>query len=336
MTGFFLRRVAGTLPVLLLISFLIFMLLQAAPGDPTTLLIPEEASLQEAQRLRELWGLDRPAIVQYFYFLWSAIQGDLGMSFRYGLPVATLIVTHLPATLELAILSTVFAVVIGVPLGVWAGARPNTWIDNVASVGGFFGISMPNFWMGIVLILVVSGYFNLLPTSGRITFGVAGPPITGFLLVDSMLHGNWTAFRDALSHVVLPVLTLGANMIGIIMRVTRSSVLEISSEDYVTTARAKGQKESLVLWRHILRNALIVVITVVGLEFGSLLSGAIIVETVFGWPGLGTLLIEGLSARDYPLITGLVLVYTGMFVIVNVAMDICYALIDPRLRFNKA
>jgi peptide/nickel transport system permease protein len=334
MLQFIAKRLLGTLPVLALISFLIFMLLQAAPGDPATMLIGEEATPADAKRLREQWGLDKPAIVQYFYFLASAVRGDFGNSFRFGQPVMELIVGHLPATLELAFLSTLLAVAIGVPFGVWAGAKPNTWIDNSASMVGFFGISMPNFWMGIVLILIVSGYFDLLPTSGRNTFGVGGKPITGFIFLDSILRQDWAALKDAAAHIVLPVTTLGLHMVGIIMRVTRSSVLEVSQEDYVTTARAKGVRESVILWRHILLNALIVIITVVGLEFGSLLSGAIIVETIFGWPGLGTLLIEGMAARDYPLITGLVLVYTTMFVIINVLMDVCYAIIDPRLRFN--
>jgi peptide/nickel transport system permease protein len=231
-------------------------------------------------------------------------------------------------------LATLIAGLIGVPLGVWAGARPNSWIDNFGSIVGFFGISMPNFWMGIMLILVMAGYFGILPTSGRTTIGLDPTPITGLFLVDTLWRGDLEGFRTALRHLVLPAVALGTNMVGIIMRITRSAVMEIASEDYITTARAKGQSERLVLWRHVLRNALVIVITVVGLEFGALLSGSIIVETVFVWPGVGSLLVEAMQGRDYPMIVGLVLVYTTMFVLINVLIDVLYAVIDPRVRFD--
>lgn len=334
MLWFLARRTAGTLPVLLLISLLVFMLLQAAPGDPASILLGDDGTKADLAEARQRWGLDEPAHVQYAKFIWNAVQGDLGRSFKYGEQVSRLILERLPATLELAIVSTIFAAAIAIPFGIWAGARPNSWIDNTVSIIGFFGISMPNFWMGIMLILVLSGMLGLLPTSGRETFGLGGPPITGFILLDSALRLDGRAFLDALAHMAMPAITLGTNMIGIILRVTRSAVIEIMHEDFVRTARAKGQRERLVLSVHVLRNALIVIITVVGLELGSLLSGSIIVETVFAWPGIGTLLIEGLSSRDYPLITGLVLVYTAMFVIINFMIDICYAAIDPRVRLD--
>lgn len=328
------RRVAGTIPVILLITMLIFMLMHAVPGDPATMLVSEDATPEEVEQVRRNLGLDQPIYIQYFKFLTSAVTGDFGRSFRYGEPVLSLIIERLPATLELAFFSTLFAVLIGVPLGIWAGANPNSWIDNLASVLGFFGISMPNFWMGIVLILVVAGYFNLLPTSGRVGFNVSSPVVTGFVLIDTLLAGDRQGFVEACRHLILPVITLGTNMVGIIMRVTRSAVLEIMHEDYVRTARAKGQSERLVLWRHVLKNAMIVIITVVGLELGTLISGSIIVETVFAWPGIGNLLIEGLRGRDYPLIVALVLVYTIMFVIINLVIDILYAVIDPRVSFD--
>lgn len=334
MVWFLTRRTAGTIPVLMLISLLVFMLLQAAPGDPATLLLGDDVTKADVAEARKRWGLDEPAYVQYVKFMWNAVQGDLGRSFKYGEQVSRLILERLPATLELAIVSTLFAAIIAVPFGIWAGARPNSWVDNTVSIIGFFGISMPNFWMGIMLILIFSGIMGWLPTSGRETFGVTGPPITGFILLDSALRLDGKAFWDAFSHIIMPAITLGTNMIGIILRVTRSAVIEIMHEDYVTTARAKGQRERKVLSVHVLRNALIVIITVVGLELGALLSGSIIVETVFAWPGIGTLLIEGLSSRDYPLITGLVLVYTAMFVIINLFIDICYAAIDPRVRLE--
>jgi peptide/nickel transport system permease protein len=297
-------------------------------------MVSEDATPEDIERFRHVLGLDQPLYLQYLRFLGSALRGDFGNSFRYGDPVMQLIASHLPATLELSILATVLAAAIGVSLGVWAGARPNSWIDNLGSVVGFFGISMPNFWMGIMLILIMAGYFGILPTSGRTVIGLDRTPITGFFLVDTLLRGDTEGFRAALLHIVLPAITLGTNMVGIIMRVTRSSVMEIAAEDYITTARAKGQTERLVLWRHVLWNALIIIITVVGLEFGALLSGSIIVETVFVWPGVGSLLIEAMQGRDYPMIIGLVLVYTTMFVLINVLIDVLYAIIDPRVTFD--
>jgi peptide/nickel transport system permease protein len=335
MLAFVTRRVAGTIPVIILISLLVFMLVQAAPGDPADLLLSDEATPEDIAEARERWGLDQPVWVQYWKFLTAALQGDLGTSFRYADPVLTMIVERLPATIELAVVSIIIAVVIAVPLGVWAGARPNSWIDNLGSVVGLFGISMPNFWFGIMLILVMSGILNLLPSSGRDTYGIAGDPITGFYLLDSVIKGNWRGLWDGLSHIAMPAIALGTNMMGILMRVTRSSVMEVMNEDYVTTARAKGVSERAVLWRHAVRNALIPIVTVVGLELGTLLSGSIIVETVFSWPGSGQLLITAITSRDYPLITGTVLTYTMAFVIINLTIDILYAAIDPRIRFDK-
>lgn len=329
------RRVTGTIPVIILISLLVFMLVQAAPGDPADLLLSDEASKEDIEEARKRWGLDQPVYIQYGKFFIAAIQGDLGMSFRYADPVLLMILERLPATIELAVFSILIATIFAIPLGVWAGAKPNSWVDTFGSLFGFFGISMPNFWFGIMLILVVSGLLNLLPSAGRETYGIAGDPITGFYILDSILHNNWTAVWDGIKYIIMPALALGTNMMGILMRVTRSSVLEVMHEDYVRTARAKGLRENIVLWRHAVRNALIPIITVVGLELGSLLSGSIIVETVFSWPGSGALLISAITSRDYPLITGTVLTYTLAFVIINFTIDILYAYIDPRIRFDK-
>lgn len=328
------RRVFGTIPVLLLITLLVFGLLQLAPGDPADILLPEEATHEDIAEARARWGLDRPFHEQYLSFLISAVQGNFGESFRFKESVIVLLGQRFPATLELAFFACLFAISIGVPLGVWAGARPNSWVDNFGSVFGFFGISMPSFWMGIMLILIVSGFFNLLPSAGRETYGVAGGLITGFYTLDSLIQGNWKGFWDALSFIVMPAATLGVNMLGILMRVTRSAILDVTHEEFVTTARAKGLSERAVLWRHVVRNALITIVTVVGLELGTLLSGSIIVETVFAWPGIGSLLIDGLGTRDYPLITGVVLAYTALFVTINFLIDISYGAIDPRIRFD--
>jgi peptide/nickel transport system permease protein len=335
MLGYLLGRVIATIPVVVLISLLVFLLIHAAPGDPATLLLSDEASPEDIADARRRWGLDQPIYVQYLRFLGNVAAGDLGMSFRYADPVIGLIGERLPATIELAVASLLIAIVFGVPLGVWAGAKPNSWADNLGSVFGFFGISMPNFWLGIMLILIVSGYFNLLPSSGRSTYGIAQGGETGFYIGHSLLTGNMTAALDGIRYAIMPAIALGTGMLGLVMRVTRSSVLEIMTEDYVRTARAKGLGENSVLWRHVLRNALVPVITVVGLELGTLLSGSIIIETVFSWPGSGSLLISAIQSRDYPLITGTVLTYTIAFVVINFAIDMMYALIDPRIRFGK-
>ena len=333
MGTYLLRRLIGTIPVMVLISMLVFLLIQAAPGDPTLMLLGEDTTAADIAEAKERWGLDQPIYVQYLKFFASAVRGDFGRSFKYDEPVLDVIVARVPATLELATAAVVIALVFAIPLGVWAAAKPNSWVDNTGTTFGLFGISMPSFWFGIMLILLFAGILNILPSAGRDTYGIAGKPITGFYILDSALQGNWAGVRDGLEHVFLPALALGANMLGILMRVTRSSVLEVMHEEYVTTARAKGLVERKVLWRHVLSNALIPVITVVGLELGTLLSGSIIVETVFSWPGSGSLLVIALNARDHPLVTGLVLVYTAAFVAINFLIDVLYAVIDPRIRY---
>jgi ABC-type dipeptide/oligopeptide/nickel transport system permease component len=333
MASYFAQRLAGPIPVLLLISLLVFLLIHAAPGDPTLLLLGEETNAAEVARAKERWGLDQPLYVQYVKFLKSAAAGDFGKSFKYAEPVINVIKTRLPATIELAVCAIIIATLLAIPLGVWAGSKPNSWVDNLGTTFGLFGISMPSFWLAIMLILLLAGVLNLLPTSGRSTYGIAGPEQSGFYMFDSVMQKNWRAVWDALTHLFLPALALGVNMLGILMRVTRSAILESMNDEYVVTARAKGLAESNVVWRHVTRNALIPVITVVGLELGTLLSGSIIVETVFAWPGSGSLLITALNARDYPLVTGLVMTYTAAFVTINLFIDGLYAIVDPRIRY---
>ncbi|MDE0355641.1 MAG: ABC transporter permease [Deltaproteobacteria bacterium] len=333
MGTYLLRRLIGTIPVMVLISLLVFLLIQAAPGDPTLMLLGEDSTQEDIDQATKRWGLDQPIYVQYVKFFMSAVQGDFGRSFKYDEPVLDVIINRIPATLELASASVIIAVIFAIPLGVWAAAKPNSWVDNTGTTFGLFGISMPSFWFGIMLILLFAGILNILPSAGRDTYGISGEPITGFYILDSALQGNWAGVRDGAEHVFLPALALGSNMLGILMRVTRSSVLEVMHEEYVTTARAKGLVERRVLWRHVVSNALIPVITVVGLELGTLLSGSIIVETVFSWPGSGSLLVTALNARDHPLVTGLVLVYTAAFVAINFLIDVLYAIIDPRIRY---
>ncbi|MGZ8486560.1 MAG: ABC transporter permease, partial [Candidatus Binatia bacterium] len=250
MISYLLRRLAGTIPVLVLISLLVFLLIHAAPGDPTLMLLGEETNAAEVAKAKARWGLDQPLYVQYWKFLKSVAAGDFGKSFKYAEPVTSVIRSRLPATIELAFCAIVIATLLAIPLGVWAGARPNSWIDNLGTTCGLFGISMPSFWLAIMLILLLAGVLNILPTSGRSTYGIAGPERTGFYILDSVMAKNWQAVWDALTHLFLPALALGVNMLGILMRVTRSSILEVMNEDYVRTARAKGLREKKVVWRH--------------------------------------------------------------------------------------
>jgi dipeptide transport system permease protein len=331
---YFVKRLLGAVPVLIVVSAIIFGLMQLAPGDAVTMLISDEASEADKARIREAWGLDRPPFIQFLNFVGNALTGDFGTSFRYKMPVTEIVLARLPATIELAVAATLIAVAIGVPLGVLAAARPGTIWDGVASGFSFVGISMPNFWLGILLILLFAGYFNVLPSGGREPWGLGVETVTGFLILDAMLAGRGDAVLVALKHLALPAIVLGTNMTGIITQMTRAQVLDALREDFVMTARSKGLSETRVLWRHAFRNALVGVVTIIGLEFGTLLSGAMIVETVFAWPGIGSLLITGISSRDFPLIIGLVLVYTGMFIVMNLLIDLIYTLIDPRIRMQ--
>jgi ABC-type dipeptide/oligopeptide/nickel transport system permease component len=328
------KRLFGVIPVLLIVSLMVFALMQAAPGDPVSMLVSDEASAEDRARIAAAWGLDQPAPVQYLNFVTNAATGDFGTSFRYREPVMDLVLARLPASIELALYATLLAIMVGIPLGVLAAAKPNSIFDTIGSIGGFFGISMPNFWLGILMILIFAGYLNILPSGGREPWGMDLPRITGFLTIDAVLQGRWDALVQALRYLALPAIVLGTAMTGIIMQITRASMLENLGEDYVMTARAKGLSNRVVLWRHAFRNALVSVITIIGLEFGALISGAIIVETVFSWPGIGLLLIQGITYRDFPLITGLVLIYTTIFVLMNVLIDILYTIVDPRIRMR--
>jgi ABC-type dipeptide/oligopeptide/nickel transport system permease component len=316
-----------------LISLLVFGLLKLTPGDPAQLLAPENATPADIAETRARWGLDQPFQVQYLQFLSNAVQGDFGRSFRFSRPVSDLIGARLPATLELAGLAMVISCLVALPLGVIAGVRPNSWLDNLGTTFGLLGISMPSFWIGIMLILIFAGSLHLLPSSGRSTYGLAGETITGFYILDSLLQGDLDAALDGVRHMLLPAVALGVASAGILMRITRSAVLAVAREDFIRVAQAKGLASWGVVRSHVMRNALLPIITVLGLEVGQLLSGSIIVETVFAWPGVGSLLVDGVGARDYSLVTALVLGYTFIFVLINLAIDGVYAIVDPRIRY---
>jgi len=329
-------RLAGIIPVVLLVSAVIFGLLRLAPGDAADMLVSPEASEQEVAMARQRWGLDEPLPAQYLKFVVNMARLDFGKSFRYHEDVFSLIRLRMPATLELAAVSIVLASLLALPFGVLAAVRKGGVLDNLVSIVAIAGVSAPTFWMGILLVLVFSGELKLLPSSGRLPLGSDLVPVTGFNLIDALLAGRLDLLRQALMFLLLPAVTLALNMMGIITRVTRSAVIDVAQEDFVSTAVAKGLSRSRIVFRHLVPNALVPVTTIVGLELGALISGSIIVEVVFSWPGMGTLLYQAISVRDIPLTTGIVVVYTFIFILINILIDLAYLIIDPRVRAAQA
>ena len=326
------RRIFGAVPVLLGMSFLVFLLMQLAPGDPVTLLLGEDAEPHEIEQVTREWGLDQPIIVQYWQFLTQAVRGNFGESMRYGEPVTRLVAERLPATVELALASLLVAIVIALPIGVYSAIRHNSLWDHSGMTLALVGISVPNFWLGIMLIFFLGGQLNLLPVAGRLTYGVNVTPVTNMVLLDALIEGNLAGFWDAVKHILLPAVTLGTSFAAIITRISRSSVLEVIRQDYITTARAKGLSERSVIWKHTLRNALITIITILGLQLGALLSGSVITETVFSWPGIGSLLIQAITTRDYKLAQGVIFFFAMVYFVINLLVDLLYTWVDPRIR----
>lgn len=327
------RRIVGAIPVILGISFLIFMLMHIAPGDPVSLLLGDNATPEDIERTRHEWGLDKPLILQYWEFVSRAVVGDFGRSLKFNESVLKLVAERLPATLELAFASLLVAILIAVPLGVYSAIKHNSLLDHAGMSMALIGVSLPNFWLGILLIYYLGGQLNLLPVAGRIEYGIEVKTITGLYLLDSLLTGNLDALASTLKHLLMPAVTLGSALAAIVTRISRSSVLEVMRQDYVTTARAKGLDERKVIWRHILRNALITIVTILGLQLGALLSGSVVTETVFSYPGIGDLLIQSISARDYKLTQVLILMFAVTYFVVNMLVDLLYTWIDPRIKF---
>jgi peptide/nickel transport system permease protein len=319
--------------VLLGVSLIVFFMVRAIPGDPAQILLGQNATQEQVQQLRAQMGLDKPVLVQYVVFLKSALTGDLGDSIVTGRPVTTELLARFPATLELTAFAMFIAIVVGVPVGVISAVKQYSWMDKITSIIALAGISMPIFWLAMVLVVIFTVELGLLPFPGRLSSGVAIPAFTGLVLVDSLLSGNFAAFWDGLKHLILPALALGTIPMAVIMRMTRSSMLEVMNEDYVRTARAKGVVPWRVIFKHALRNAMLPTVTVIGLQVGLLMGGAILTETIFGWPGVGQIALDSIYRRDYAMIQGVVLYGAVLFVLVNLVVDILYAVLDPRVRF---
>lgn len=334
MLTYVLRRFAAVFPVLIGVSLLVFIGIHLIPGDPAQILLGDKGTPQELEQLRRDLGLDQPIYVQYWRFLRRAVTGDFGRSLRTKQPVWHDIAASLPSTIELSAAAILLATTVAIPAGVLVAVRRNSILDHGVMVAVLIGISMPVFWTGLLLMLLVGVMMPIFPLSGVLDDGVVLSKITGMYLVDSLLQSNWVAFRSALLHLALPTITLATIPTAVIARMTRSAMLEVLGQDYIRTARAKGLAERIVNYRHALKNALIPVVTVVGLQFGNLLSGAVITETVFARPGMGRLAVISILFRDYPVVEGVVLVVATLFVLLNLATDLLYAIIDPRVHYT--
>ncbi len=322
------------IPVLLGTSIIVFSLIHLTPGDPARTIAGEHASEETIQKIREKYGLDKPLYVQYFIWLKDALKGDLGKSIVSHESVTKEIFDRFPNTFELTLVAMLFAVAVGVFAGIISASKQYSLLDYTVMGIAIFGVSMPIFWLGIMLMMIFGVYLRWLPIGGRISMMVSIKRITGFYIIDSIITGNMEALLSTLRHLILPSVALGTIPMATIARVTRSSMLEVLRQDFIRTERAKGLPERLVIYKHAVRNALIPVVTVIGLNFGLLLAGAILTETVFSWPGIGRYIINAVKMRDYPAVQGCVLFFAFLFVIVNLLTDILYIYIDPRIRYR--
>lgn len=327
------ERLLQTLPVLFGISVIVFLMITLTPGDPVEIMLADSrATAEQAEQLRRDLGLDLPLHERFLVFLGNALTGDFGMSFFHRRPVLDVILERLPATIELTLAAMAVALLVAIPLGVAAAVHRDAWIDRALSALSLFGVSLPGFWFGILLILLFAVTLGLFPVGGRTAFDLEVARVTGFLLVDSLLAGRLDAFGAALRYLALPAITLGLPTAALLARVVRSSMAEVLTSDYVLFAEAKGISRRRVLLRHALKNALIPVVTVAAIETGSLLGGNMIVETVFGWPGLGRLVVESIFARNYPLVQAAVLLYAVTYVMLNFMADVAYTALNPKVR----
>ena len=356
MTQFIVRRLLLLFPVMLGILLVTFVIVRLIPGDPCVAMLGERATPTLCNAFRERFGLNDPVIIQFFRYVFNVVQGNFGDSIRFGRPVTTIIAERLPMTVELTICAMLFSTTVGVLLGIISAVRRGSWADTLTMIWANVGVSMPVFWLGLMLAyifaLVLKGTPFFIPPSGRFSSGISLTPLatvwgvqswtglprfvvdflSNMVLANSIFTGNWQQFKDELWHLILPSVAVGTIPLAIIARMTRSSMLEVLGLDYIRTARAKGLGQRAVTYKHALRNALIPIVTIVGLETGSLLSGAILTETVFLLPGVGTQLVSAILGRDYPIVQGFTVVIAIIFVMVNLIVDISYAYLDPRIR----
>lgn len=334
MARFISRRLFHLIFILIGVSILVFLMLRLIPGDPAHLLVGELASPQDIARIREKLGLDSSYVYQYFIYASNLLKGDMGTSIRSNAPVSQEIFVRFLATVELSIAAMLISSLIGILAGVISSVRQYSIFDYFSMMMALVGISMPIFWLGLMLMYLFSVKWGILPMMGRFTMGLDYHVISGLVMLDSLLSGDFQLFFNSVKHLILPAFTLATIPMAIIARMTRSSMLEVMSKDYIRTARAKGLSRGTVIFRHALKNAFLPIITVIGLNFGLLLGGAVLTETIFSWPGLGRYVVDSLSARDYPAVQGCILFFAVIMVIVNLTVDIFYLYLDPRLRID--
>ena len=327
------RRALSLIPILIGVSAAAFLLIHLLPGDPAIVYLGEHASQESIKRVQHEFGLDQPLPVQYGIYVWNAVRGDFGESLDSHRPVIVEFLPRFPATVELALGAMTVALSVGIPIGILSAYRPNSIFDRLGMVVALGGISVPVFFLGLMLVYVFSVYLHVLPTAGQIGVDAALTPVTRIDVLDGLLTANWSAAWDALRHLVLPSIAVGTIPTAIIARMTRASMLEALHQDYIRTARAKGLTGRAVVIGHGLRNALLPVVTVVGLQVGSFLNGAVLTETIFSWPGVGRFMYDSILFRDYPVILAGILLFSLMFVLVNLLVDVLYAFLDPRIRY---
>jgi len=327
------HRVVALLPILLGVSAISFLIIHLLPADPAVAYLGEHATPEAIVRVRHEFGLDRPLPVQYGVYLWNVVRGDFGDSLDSHRPVLVEFTPRFPATVELALGAITIALFVGIPVGLMSASRPNSILDRLGMALALTGVSLPVFWLGLMLVYIFSVYFHVLPTSGQIGIDFSLVPITHIDILDALLGRNWPAARDAVRHLILPSITLSTYSMAIIARMTRASMLDALHQDYIRTARAKGLAAWVVVVVHGLRNALLPVVTVIGLQVGALFSGAILTETIFSWPGVGRYMYDSILFRDYPVILAGILLFSLAFMLVNLFVDVLYAFLDPRIRY---
>ena len=331
MLAYILRRILILIPTLLGVSIIVFLMLQATPGDPAELLLGERATDEALFEIREHLGLNEPLYVQYGLFLKRLMKGDLGETIWTRQKVWVEVKQRFPATIELAVVALCIACFFGIILGIVSATKQYSLFDYVSMLGALAGVSMPIFWLGLVFMLIFSVNLGWLPLSARLSIDVDLEIITNFYILDSILTRNWTALKDVLWHIIMPAVTLSTIPMAIVARMTRSAMLDVLRQDYIKTAKAKGLSQFKVVFKHALRNALIPVVTTIGLQFGVTLGGAILTETIFAWPGVGKWMYDAVMQRDYMVIQGGTLLIATLFVVINLCVDVLYAIINPRI-----
>lgn len=332
MIQYIIRKMLLLIPVLFGVSLATFVVMHMFTTDPAEIILGQHATVERIAALRQEMGLNKPIHVQFGDYVASAVQGDLGKSVITKTSITDELMKRFPATVELTFAAICIASVVGITLGTISAVKQNSIFDYGTMVVALMGVSMPIFWLGLMMIIIFSVTLGWLPSSGRIAIGLQPDNITGLYLLDSLLTGNMESFVDAVRHLIMPALALGSYSTAIIARMTRATMLETIRQDYIRTARAKGLSETVVIIKHGLRNALIPVVTVIGLQVGSLLGGAVLTETVFSWPGIGSYVVDGIMASDYPRVQGAVLLIGTIFVMVNLMVDVLYSYLDPRIK----